>query len=62
MFPDHTGSPEMPAPKGNRWIEGFAAAEKQFMAADTPDYVNPYPEGDPAHDGYEEAVYIFTQK
>lgn len=48
--------------KGSRWIEGFEAAEKEFTDSDSPAYANPYPAGDPAHDGYEEAVYIFTQK
>jgi hypothetical protein len=51
-----------PETKHARWLEGFQEAEKEFMDSDSPAYVNPYHPEDPASDGYEEAVYIFTQK
>jgi hypothetical protein len=51
-----------PEPRSARWIEGFQEAEKEFFASETPAFINPYHPEDPASDGYEEAVYIFTQK
>jgi len=51
-----------PEPESNGFIEGFQAAEKEFYDEENPKYVNPFPEGTEQHRGYEEAVYVFTQK
>lgn len=53
------------ASKSDSFIAGFESAERHFLAHETDSvivFVNPYPPGSDESAGYQEAVYIFTQK
>ena len=46
--------------KSRDWLIGWHAAEEEFYASDDPKYENPYWEGTDSYEGYEAAVYTFT--
>lgn len=51
-------------PRSAAFINGFAAAELYFYTneGEVTSFPNPFPVGSDEHAGYEEAVYVFTQK
>jgi len=48
--------------KPQEFIDGFEEAERRFYESDNPDFDNPFKVDTEQHRGFEEAVYIFTQK
>lgn len=50
--------------KSAAWIAGFELAQSEFEihVNSEPEYWNPYAQGTEQAEGYEEAVYTFTQK
>lgn len=50
------------APKSRGFIAGWRAAEKEFLDAEHPEFINPYVVGSDEWDGYEDAVYAIAQK
>lgn len=48
--------------RAKRFKKGYMTAEAEFNENDNPKYINPFDPDTPEHDGYEAAVYDFTQK
>lgn len=57
-----------PQPEPYAYMDGWMKAEEHFFRfVDDVDpnfaaYKNPFAPGTPEHEGYEEALYVFTQK